>query len=549
MEPETINHEYRLRLILVILIAAFLSIIYLMTSMEKGRLAQDVTYDDVGYFNDAAVRLKAGLEGGFYEFLRTFVANPPHSPFSTAFAILGFFIGGLNDLAPYAANGIILILVGWFIAKLFRHEDRIPFSWIIATTLVSPLMFRAIHDFRPDIFLGLITAATVWLFGLRLVLGSRSTVLPGVLLGACLLVKPTFFAHTIAIAIFLVVATGFLRVLWSPFPKGGLSFLTRFLLIGAVTAMPYYALNAAYIFRYFWENTQGTESAIWSFEATVSFLKVLKILLFDRGYGWQVLGYHLYLCIILLLVALFLLAKRRETPKLIFVGLVLGTALLSLFVLVVGRHKNEFFLSTFQSTILLLGLFSFSQIVSICSPSPPLRIFVYISTSVALVIVTILNVGLNHWQVSEDAKKFNSWNDRLVTTVLNDSQSRLGDAARKSTLRVFFSFAGPVSAESVRWIALKKNASLDPFDRHRSSSVDEHLGAAVSAHYIIVPNEGLSDYYRWLPSSLIQRVFLDSIIKNSDFRQIEPSGHLNRYFVFVNKRLLDRYSGSGNLGN
>src|ERR1700742_1393530 len=71
-------------------------------SIRFGRLAMDPVFDDVGYLIDGLQRLDILDRSGFHEFCQTFINSPPHSPWSTALAILSFALLGVHDWAPYA---------------------------------------------------------------------------------------------------------------------------------------------------------------------------------------------------------------------------------------------------------------------------------------------------------------------------------------------------------------------------------------------------------------------------------------------------------------
>src|SRR4051794_20015790 len=84
--------------------ATCLALVYLRFSQLSGRLAQELTYDDVVYANDALTRIVVGSEHGLFRMLATFWNDPPHSPFSTVLAMAGFIVGGVDETSLYATN-------------------------------------------------------------------------------------------------------------------------------------------------------------------------------------------------------------------------------------------------------------------------------------------------------------------------------------------------------------------------------------------------------------------------------------------------------------
>ena len=74
-------------------------------SERNGRLAQDSTYDDVGYMADAVNRLQTLDTGGVAALTGDLAHHPPHSPFSTLLALTSFETLGLSDWPPYVFVG------------------------------------------------------------------------------------------------------------------------------------------------------------------------------------------------------------------------------------------------------------------------------------------------------------------------------------------------------------------------------------------------------------------------------------------------------------
>ena len=96
----------------------------------------------------------------------------------------------------------------------------------------------------------------------------KASTYAGVTFGLSLLAKPTFFAHTIALVLLLIslsIATDILckRKVKSMTFDTALP-LIKGMIFGFIIALPYFALNGISIFYYFWRNTQGVDSNIWS---------------------------------------------------------------------------------------------------------------------------------------------------------------------------------------------------------------------------------------------------------------------------------------------
>lgn len=266
--------------------AILVSLAYLQISALGGRLAADLTYDDVVYANDAARRLLSVADSGLFALLRGLVEAPPHSPYSTLLAVAAFAVGGLNEFAMYAANALILVAIAAFATHELRHARNVLIVLGVCILLLSPIAYQAIHDFRPDIALGFATASMVWWFIGGLVEGdSRQFRRAGYALGACLLIKPSFFVHTLAIVLFLLL----LAVIAGLLEKRRIAMIAPldmrtlgcFVGVGILISAPYYIANGSQILKYFWDNTRGEESAIWSFATTTPIRDLLAYYVWD----------------------------------------------------------------------------------------------------------------------------------------------------------------------------------------------------------------------------------------------------------------------------
>ena len=203
-------------------IAVLFTLFVVHWSERNGRLAQDITYDDVQYFVDGVGKQQA-LDGrGFPGLAAELVRRPPHSAFSTLLALASFEVLGVHDWAPYAFNLFVLVAFLLFCCRSFGDLPSTAFYCLLVFCLTIPLALFCIHEFRPDFADALATVAFAW-FGLAAALGkeeaaSADAVRAGLLLGAALWIKPTVFAHTLAIA--LVVGAGIAAGAWLPGWRG-----------------------------------------------------------------------------------------------------------------------------------------------------------------------------------------------------------------------------------------------------------------------------------------------------------------------------------------
>lgn len=523
--------------------ALLASVVYLRVSQATGRLHQDLMYDDIKYVNDAVSRLSVGYEQGVLAFLSTFATNPPHSPFSALLACGALIVGGFQDSAVYIANSILLIAAAVFLVWRFQHARKGTIFWIVTAFLCSPFAYRTIHDFRPDIVLGFMTAVMVYFFALGLTQNSSKYFkLAGIVFGCCLLIKPTFFAHTFALAIALVGLHQAMGCKWATnvlprmaIPRRHES--VRFMLIGVFLPLPYFAVNATHIFSYFWSFTHGDKSSIWSFPATTSLFIVAKAYLLetsaiaDHGLG----GSHTIIMSLSIVASLVLALYRRNIKDLCFSLTMLYATLVSFLIIVVGRHNNGFFMASFYSLLFMNGFFSFAYLARNvgCNGARLLLIFAWL----LLILAMYTNRTIVHWQPSSEASVLNSWNSKVVTAIADDMSSHEFTPSEK--IRLFVSMAGPVNEQTIKWTATKRGVNIHPLVQRifLSDTIGDFSSAANESHYILVPNEVNSEYYKWLPSGKVQATFLNLLRNDARFRQVHFFSEEDHYYLFANREV------------
>lgn len=227
-----------------------------------------VTYDDVGYFNDALVRLEALYRSGGRAFLSTFWINPPHAPLLTLQTLFAFAVAGPRPWAADASNVIPLTLL----LRLFLEygSRRLPLgicATLAASLLAYPLFALLVLEFRPDAMCALLTAAgglitvtdTSWMKGERRTLG-----IIGALLAGALLTKPTLAPVTIAVYGTAVTAAIGLH---SHNKADALRAVRLVLVVGGICAfsvLPYYVLVFERLYNYIVVNAFGGNASIWA---------------------------------------------------------------------------------------------------------------------------------------------------------------------------------------------------------------------------------------------------------------------------------------------
>ncbi|WP_218510120.1 hypothetical protein [Variovorax sp. dw_308] len=540
MPAQAAEHEHRLRQLFAAVIAVLLAVIYLRVSQLNGRLAADLAYDDVSYANDAANRLLIGSEHGLFAFLATFAADPPHSPFSTLLAVCAFAIGGLSEFAMYSSNALVLLGVATFVTYELKNAGRSVLLLALCIVLLSPLAYRTIHDFRPDIALGFATAVMTWWFVGGLILGERVLFRrAGFALGACLLIKPTFFAHTMAIALSLVglaLAIQFFgrneRILRGKLVATGLAW---FLGLGFLVSASYFAIHGSQIFSYFWDNTRGGQSGIWSFSRDLSIHDLLTIFLRDFTFR-RLLGYHFIFAVVALVICGVLLLRNDAKEDAVRVGSMITMAFVSLVVIVIGRHKNELFTASFAWILLLAAVFAMAALSQRLKCTG--KLWLLASATAALVLTIWFNGTLESIFTPPKSTRGTSWNQKLIGLIREYESQHVGPRSATESPTVFLPFEGPVNANTLKWLAIKQGF---PINASSQLSADFVLAksSAENSSYVVLPNTASAEYYHWLPNDSIQSDMLAWVVANPRFKPITAPTQNSQYFVFANVPLLD----------
>lgn len=490
-------------------------------SLAGGRLAQDSTYDDVGYLIDGLGRARLLQESGVGALVQDFVRRPPHSLVSTVFATAGFLVFGEQDWAPYVFNLLLVAGSLYLLAAPFRRLGSV-LPWLALLSLASlPLLQTAVVEFRPDYAVGLATA------GFCALLVGTAPDGPwrsrwgwaGVLFGLALLAKPPFLPHTVVLAAFtaggVILARQGCRpgvAAWwrSPEVRGtGL-----FLLIGVAVALPYYVVNGPHVLEYFRTNTfGGAHAALWrvdgGFSGALAFFTV-------RPPVSDQLGFWFWAFLSVVVAGAARAVARRQWCFFGQEGLLAGAAGLSLAILVLGRHANQFFAVSLQ---LLLATAACRIAAGWARPwrllaesdAPPVADGLVARPRLRRGLVGAGLAALAGWSLflatpvpwcvpAPEARPPLDVNRRILETLV-----QLGrPAATGEPRQVFLALAGSVSAPTLEWLALKARQPFLFFDNHRASDAEELIDSARSADFVVIARGDSAPYMAWLPANRLQ---------------------------------------------
>jgi hypothetical protein len=198
------------RLLLGAALAAAFTGVVVQYSVRHGRLLLPPEYDDVFYFADAAERVVVLEESrNLGAFVKHTLSSPPHSPLATFLALAGFLIFGIKEWAPYAANGILVLVLLGMVDYLFRERSLGVRVATAVLVLALPWTSLLVFEFRPD------PACAVMVgFGVALALeqdlvraSRRRRCAVGAAFGLAILFKPSFLVFAGALMAATFVAT------------------------------------------------------------------------------------------------------------------------------------------------------------------------------------------------------------------------------------------------------------------------------------------------------------------------------------------------------
>ena len=518
---------------IAVLAAIMASVLYLWLCRRYGRLASDLQYDDVTYALDAASRLDALHYGGVRGFLDGLAAAPPHSPFSTLLAFTGFAVAGLNDTAMYAANAVILVFAAIMVTTITARNGVATFLICLAIVLVSPLAYASIGDFRPDLMVGLATASMAWTFvSAGIDERPRRARLAGVLLGVCLLVKPTFFAHTLALSVMLAgiswlaswrIAPMWLRPLGLPVTE-----LILFLAIGLLLSMPYYAFAFGDIAHYFWSNTLGAQGHIWGFPPGIGPMELFSRYIYPN-FAHLPRRLNFQVAVVGILIFLAALAWRRQGRELLRTLMLVAIAVTSAASILAGHQASPYFFTTTHWTLVLALASAFAGL----DLSVALRARHWLQGAVALVLALVVVSDARNERpdpMVAEARLGDSWNQLIIDAIRNDLA--LVAPGRSVVPYLFVPTANAVNAITLQWIGMRNGQPILAGEFQVESDIARLKAVALGSDYLVLPNPAREPYDRHLPIFPLQAPLLEWALAHPQLTRVDHAGDEAKFLVF-----------------
>ena len=504
------------------IIAVTYTILVVQWSLKAGRLAMDSVADDVGYLSDGLGRLNILHQDGFWALLRSFWSSPPHSPWATLSAFLGFAIFGVHDWSPYLIYGSLVVVTLYAVNVLIGESNLINRILIFVSVLLMPFMLRAVHDFRPD-FAAALFADLFAILTLRLACVERTfrhevwtCFLVGLLAGIAYIAKPPFFGYTTVTSISAIALA---EICYRIFSNDRLQLrATAQRLLGAVLgtlviALPYYSRAWKETIEYFFQNAPGgSDGGIWTIPGGV----LGSFNLYIRGpYMVQMLGFFgpLLILWIILGAAAAIIHKNPRSLAFIICGLFL--TILSASIIVLGRSDNISFGLTWHLLFLFVAVFALGE----ASRSDRLNVAAVGACILSILLCFAYTPTRDVWTVYEDCRGEASINRRALQKIFETAKS---NSQIQRPPSVFVTFAGNVAAYAQSWLALKDHIAVNLSDLHRSGSVETQLVRANKADFVEVADPTSKWMYHWLPSGPIQGSLLGRLRADPSFKELDP---------------------------
>ena len=248
-------------------------------SMRLGRLRGYATVDNVISFARGAEWVRVVERGGVVGLVKEYVERPPHAPYSTVSAFVGFEVLGVRDVSAHVMAGVILATgfgAVWVLAggsRVRGWRELMTACVLLMAAACVPIWAWSVEVLKPDLFAGVVSA-----IGMAACVGQPQKKRGlhawfgiGAIFGVALWAKPSVFPQTL----FFLGAAGVIRV-GAEIAMGAPVALRRrcvemmCLLGGAVViALPHYALALPQEVKYIIDNVFGERRSIWAFRGSV----------------------------------------------------------------------------------------------------------------------------------------------------------------------------------------------------------------------------------------------------------------------------------------
>ncbi|MDB5301634.1 MAG: hypothetical protein JWO87_3297, partial [Phycisphaerales bacterium] len=506
-------------------------------SLRHGKLILFPYYDDVGYFADGLFRLQTLYDFGVDGLASTYRTMPPHSPYSTFMAFVGFALFGYHDWAPYVTNS--LLALGYFLLadRLLRGAALWQKAVCFAFIAGIPFVGMAVHEFRPDHAVALFTAAgALTLLWGPFVYGSRRRqIVAGVWFGLAMLTKPPVFPQTLVIggaALVLATLSDWAASGRLPRPRSAASAWLAVLVPFALIPLPHYVHDGKGIVSYIHEILFGTYKDSYQNKGTTA----EQIHYYLTGDGGRImLGGHWQILLTMLLVCGIAVVAQRRRADIVRATAIVLMVLLAWLIPTAIRTKQEFFGLTFDTLLTCLVVFLMGRLLT----AERIRGGWGRWASGLLVLATVYGAHVFQWP-TRNGNIYTGWQENrreIVYGIFHSiiAHSTFGgadgapapdrsipdeDKDHAPTPTVVLCGIGDVNDDLFRYLALKEQVPMKVWFNASAKTPQEIVHDFDGADFIFAAESNTGLIAGFLPSSPWQDALLAAVRARPDFKQI-----------------------------
>jgi hypothetical protein len=487
-------------------------------SAQSGRMAYSLGYDDVSYAVDSATRWNFIRHNTVLDSIGNLLANPPHSPLSSFFGILGLPFFGISDFGFYFGNVVLFYLLAGLTYTIYSGiRFNFP-SWIADGTLLalicSPIGFYLVHDSRPDMGTGYLTIlAAIGVFGQPTNATRSYKNLVAVIFGLALVSKPPFIPHT-----FLLVLLALLFRWALGTDREGFSFaIRRFFDLGLRTILfcaPLLVIEFKPTIDYVIENLFAKNKSVWTFPSGMSFVDIVMEYLHP---WWMYMGGFVTPLSLSLAIVAAVISRKKLNPM---ISLLVVLSIVSLLFIAYLRYMNAYFFSTMHVAGVVLLPLVFWEFQRILDPRF-IKSLTLGAVSGLVVFALSVTVFINYPAFPET--KNGERNDKVIATFLQFQ--------RISNL--YLTFSGPINQDNIGWESAKLAHNVQMSNGTFESSVQDIVSQAERYETVLVPDLLTSTFNRELPSGSLQGEVISTLLRNgfgydATFEKLGTRYHLLR---------------------
>ncbi len=518
------------QMILLMLAAIFTS--YALTlSFDYGRLSTVPNYDDCVYLHKAALYLQTLETRGILALFEQIQSHGLHSPFSIAWASIAYTFISTEDWSPYALNGLLIFLLLNLLNYILRRQSLPLRVFILTAFLLLPFCFLTVVEFRPDLLWGILCGfACVWAVSEPDVwLSLRKTTLLCLIFTAALLVKPTIFLITMAMAGYTLTASVMLRRQVSGYWPDH-NDIQRFLiacLIALATCLPYILFFGADIWHYFWENQFGANRSVWLFKGNLWENQLYYIWGTGHRNNLRTPGNIIVISALISLVLVWRVSKTAEHQKNLWL---LGTPLPALLACNLSGMKSAYLGAAFYASILFIAAYLLGRLPqsNLLPRSLVLKkhSFICLLSISPLLLLPLQKLPSQSRWLNEHRLSFSEPTQSMTRQFLALPEQNLG--------LVLFIQSGPVVPEAVAIKLIQQGRQVNYSSLAFKTSMEDIQISLQNAQFIVVQPLGLEGETPGLPAAGLQASLLQ-YLNHSETWEISfrvPIDHHSAISVF-----------------